>query len=88
MYLGYSAQKMRKIMGGGLHQAGMVAAAGLWALDHQVPKLCADHTNARAIAQCENSHCHTGLLCASFLSLGELYHMTFLQTSFLEPSLF
>ncbi|KAK8396967.1 hypothetical protein O3P69_005157 [Scylla paramamosain] len=46
------AQKMRKIMGGGLHQAGMLAAAGLWALDNQVPKLCADHTNARAIAQC------------------------------------
>ncbi|MPC19507.1 putative low-specificity L-threonine aldolase 2 [Portunus trituberculatus] len=46
------AQKMRKIMGGGLHQAGMMAAAGLWALDHRVPKLSADHTNARAIAQC------------------------------------
>ncbi|KAG0729922.1 putative low-specificity L-threonine aldolase 1 [Chionoecetes opilio] len=46
------ATKIRKILGGGLHQAGFVAAAGMWALDHQVPKLSADHAHARAIAQC------------------------------------
>lgn len=62
-----SAQKMRKIMGGSLHQAGMLAAAGLWALDNQVPKLCADHTNARAIAQCKDPDCRMRLLCACML---------------------
>nr|XP_045601274.1 probable low-specificity L-threonine aldolase 2 isoform X3 [Procambarus clarkii] len=45
------ALRVRKVLGGGLHQAGMFAAAGLYALDHIAPKLSQDHSNARAIAQ-------------------------------------
>jgi hypothetical protein len=32
------------------HQAGILAAAGLWALEHNVPKLHTDHANALAFA--------------------------------------
>ncbi|XP_050733100.1 uncharacterized protein LOC127006804 isoform X1 [Eriocheir sinensis] len=45
------AMRVRKTLGGHLHQTGMPAAAGLWALDHRVPKLSVDHAHARAIAQ-------------------------------------
>ncbi|XP_042238815.1 probable low-specificity L-threonine aldolase 2 [Homarus americanus] len=45
------ALRVRKVLGGGLHQAGMFAAAGMYALDHIAPRLTLDHTNARAIAQ-------------------------------------
>ncbi|KAK7078194.1 putative low-specificity L-threonine aldolase 1 [Halocaridina rubra] len=44
------AGKMGKMLGGVLHQCGMVAAAGIYALDHVVSQLSADHNHARAIA--------------------------------------
>ncbi|KAA0200395.1 hypothetical protein HAZT_HAZT004520 [Hyalella azteca] len=47
------AIRVRKVLGGGLHQAGMFAAAGLYALEHVAPRLAWDHTHARAIAQGE-----------------------------------
>lgn len=47
----FRATKIRKTLGGALHQAGIPASAGLWALDHSVPKLTTDHAHARAIAQ-------------------------------------
>jgi threonine aldolase len=37
--------------GGALHQAGIVAAAGLYALDHHVERLADDHENARVLAE-------------------------------------
>jgi threonine aldolase len=39
------------MMGGALRQAGIVAAAGLYALDHHVERLAEDHANARALAE-------------------------------------
>ncbi|XP_042862149.1 probable low-specificity L-threonine aldolase 2 [Penaeus japonicus] len=45
------AIRVRKVLGGGLHQAGMFAAAGIYALDQVAPRLSWDHTHARAIAQ-------------------------------------
>jgi threonine aldolase len=39
------------MMGGALRQAGIVAAAGLYALDHNVERLAEDHENARALAE-------------------------------------
>ncbi|XP_066961171.1 uncharacterized protein [Macrobrachium rosenbergii] len=45
------ALRIRKVLGGGLHQCGMMAAAGIFALDHVVPRLAWDHSHARAIAQ-------------------------------------
>ncbi|XP_076034712.1 uncharacterized protein LOC143021229 [Oratosquilla oratoria] len=46
------ASCMRKVLGGGLHQVGILAAAGLYALSHTATKLSLDHAHARAIAQC------------------------------------
>lgn len=44
------ARKVRKAMGGGMRQAGMLAAAGLYALDHHVDRLTDDHDLATRIA--------------------------------------
>ena len=45
------ARRIRKIFGGGMRQAGMLAAAGHYALEHQVDRLAEDHHHARVIAQ-------------------------------------
>jgi threonine aldolase len=42
----------RKRLGGGMRQVGVLAAAGLIALDEHPAKLAADHANARALAHC------------------------------------
>jgi threonine aldolase len=42
----------RKRLGGGMRQVGVLAAAGLIALDEHPAKLAADHANARALASC------------------------------------
>jgi threonine aldolase len=39
------------MMGGALRQAGIVAAAGLYAIDHNVERLAEDHENARVLAE-------------------------------------
>lgn len=44
------ARRVRKVMGGGMRQAGYLAAAGIYALDHHVERLKEDHENARKIA--------------------------------------
>src|SRR5471032_1203782 len=44
------ARRLRKMVGGGMRQAGILAAAGLYALDHQVQRLADDHANAQALA--------------------------------------
>lgn len=40
------ARRLRKMVGGGMRQAGGLAAAGLYALQHQVQRLADDHANA------------------------------------------
>ncbi|MEO8937129.1 MAG: low-specificity L-threonine aldolase [Burkholderiaceae bacterium] len=42
--------RWRKMLGGGLRQAGILAAAGLYALDHHVDRLADDHGNAAFLA--------------------------------------
>ncbi len=44
-------RRFRKILGGGMRQAGMLAAACSYALDHHVERLADDHTRARALAE-------------------------------------
>ncbi len=44
------AKRVRKVLGGGMRQAGYLAAAGIYALDHQVVRLKEDHVKAREIA--------------------------------------
>ncbi|MVM30547.1 aminotransferase class I/II-fold pyridoxal phosphate-dependent enzyme [Spirosoma sp. HMF4905] len=43
------ARRFRKLMGGGWRQAGFLAAAGIYALDHHVDRLKLDHARARKI---------------------------------------
>jgi threonine aldolase len=45
------AWRFKQMMGGSLRQAGIVAAAGLYALDHNVERLAEDHENARVLAE-------------------------------------
>ena len=44
-------RRFRKMLGGGMRQAGMLAAAALYALDHHRSRLADDHLNARALAE-------------------------------------
>lgn len=50
------ARRVRKQLGGGMRQAGVLAAAGLLALETMIPRLAEDHANARllgeALARC------------------------------------
>jgi threonine aldolase len=45
------ARRVRKMMGGGMRQAGFLAAAGLYALDHHLDRLTEDHQRARTLGQ-------------------------------------
>ena len=45
------AKKVRKVFGGGMRQAGFLAAAGIYALDHQVERLKEDHRRAHVLGQ-------------------------------------
>ena len=45
------ARRARKLLGGGMRQAGILAAAGLVALDTLVPRLAEDHANARLLGE-------------------------------------
>ncbi len=45
------ARRLRKMVGGGMRQAGVLAAAGLYALQHQVERLAADHANAARLGE-------------------------------------
>ncbi len=44
-------RRIRKVFGGGWRQAGFLAAAGIYALDHHVQRLREDHRRARALAE-------------------------------------
>jgi threonine aldolase len=44
------ARRIRKVFGGGMRQAGFLAAAGIYALDHHVERLKIDHTHAQILA--------------------------------------
>jgi threonine aldolase len=44
------AHRLRKVLGGGMRQAGVIAAAALYALEHNVNRLADDHRNAQRLA--------------------------------------
>ncbi len=46
-----TARRNRKMLGGGLRQSGILAAAGLYALDNNVARLAEDHRRARRLAE-------------------------------------
>jgi threonine aldolase len=45
------ARRLKHLFGGAMRQAGIVAAAGLYALDHHVDRLADDHARARRLAE-------------------------------------
>ncbi len=45
----HDARRVRKVLGGGMRQAGIIAAAGLYALEHNVARLADDHALARRL---------------------------------------
>jgi threonine aldolase len=45
-----AARRWRKALGGGMRQAGVLAAAGIYALEHHVQRLAEDHDNAQRLA--------------------------------------
>ncbi|MGO9482777.1 MAG: low-specificity L-threonine aldolase [Candidatus Kryptoniota bacterium] len=45
------ARRFRKIFGGGMRQAGVLAAAGLYAMEHNVKRLAEDHEKAKVLAK-------------------------------------
>lgn len=47
----YHTRRKRKMLGGGMRQAGVIAAAGLVALDEMVDRLADDHANAKRLAE-------------------------------------
>jgi len=44
------ARRVRKVFGGGMRQAGFMAASGIYALENNIERLAVDHAHARAIA--------------------------------------
>ena len=46
----HRALRIRKILGGGMRQVGYLAAAGIYALDHNIERLAEDHRRARELA--------------------------------------
>lgn len=45
------AKRVRKMLGGGMRQTGVLTAAGLYALQHNIARLAEDHANARYLAE-------------------------------------
>ncbi len=46
------AHAWRKRLGGGMRQVGILAAAGLYALEHNLPRVAEDHARAKRLAEC------------------------------------
>jgi len=55
------ARRYRKMIGGGMRQAGIIAAAGIYALRNNVNRLQQDHDNAEVIGNCINNLNHLAL---------------------------
>ena len=47
----HKALRIRKILGGGMRQAGYLAAAGSYALDHHIERLAEDHRKAAELGE-------------------------------------
>ncbi|HSN16972.1 MAG TPA: low-specificity L-threonine aldolase [Gammaproteobacteria bacterium] len=74
----YRAHRVRKMLGGGMRQAGVLAAACLYAVEHHVERLAEDHANAKALAE--------GLAGLPGLSLDPKQVQTNMVFATLDPS--
>lgn len=65
------ARRWRKVLGGGMRQAGILAAAGIYALEHNVNRLSEDHDNAeyfaKALAELDEIEVDLGALQTNML---------------------
>ena len=73
------ARRHKHMFGGAMRQAGIIAAAGLYALDHNIDRLAEDHTNAKLLARglseirgvrIEVEHVETNIVFFDVASLG------------------
>lgn len=48
----HRSRRIRKVLGGGMRQAGIIAAGGLYALQHNITRLSDDHNHANALEEC------------------------------------
>lgn len=57
------ARRWRKVVGGGMRQAGLLAAGGIYVLENHVERLAEDHANARTLAEglCALSGCRVDM---------------------------
>lgn len=67
------ARRWRKVLGGGMRQAGILAAAGLYALQNHVARLAEDHDNAEYLAQ--------GLRAAGYVVAAPQTNMVYLEVA-------
>lgn len=58
----HKARRVRKVLGGGMRQAGYMAAAGIYALDHNISGLCEDNRRARELGQIVSSQSYVSRL--------------------------
>jgi threonine aldolase len=65
------ARRLRKMLGGGTRQAGVLAACGLYALEHNIDRLTEDHANAKRLAE--------GLNAVDGLSVYNATNMVFMR---------
>jgi threonine aldolase len=63
--LAEEARVLRKRLGGGMRQAGVLAAAGLYALDHQVERLAEDHARAARLGAALGVTTETNIVAVS-----------------------
>jgi threonine aldolase len=80
------ARRWRKVLGGGMRQAGIVAAAGIHALEHHVERLAEDHSNAARLAagladieEIKITGCHTNMVFADMASTAIVPLQAFLR---------
>jgi threonine aldolase len=50
------ARRIRKVFGGGMRQAGILAAAGIYALENHIDRLAQDHQNALLLGEAISHH--------------------------------
>ena len=65
------ARRNRKLLGGGTRQAGVLAACGLYALEHNVERLVEDHSNAEQLAK--------GLASLQVMAVEQYTNMVFIS---------
>ena len=73
------SRRLRKQLGGGMRQAGVIAACGLYALEHNIARLAEDHERAAALAQ--------GIAGLEHLAVRQHTNMVFIEpaSTDLEP---